>query len=118
MSVQQTIAEYYQRYGRGVPATGQVTAYRLEDVPAAGSYPHVRRDFYKIKLLCNVEGILSYADQRVPVRRSALVFVNPLIPYAWQRTAGHETGYVCPPRRNLAPRNCARPVWCSPRCFE
>jgi AraC family transcriptional activator of pobA len=95
MPVQQAISEYYQRYGRGVPATGQVTVYRLEDVPATDSYPHVRRDFYKIKLLCDVEGILSYADQRVTVRRSALVFVNPLIPYAWQRTAGHETGYAC-----------------------
>jgi len=95
MPGQQAIAEYYQRYGRGVPATGQVTAYRLEDVPAANVYPHVRRDFYKIKLLCSVEGILSYADQRVPVRSSALVFVNPLLPYAWQRTAGHETGYAC-----------------------
>lgn len=95
MNPRETIADYYQRYGRGSPATGQFTAYRIEDVAAPSSFPHVRRDFYKIKLLCNVQGILSYADQRVEVRDSALIFVNPLIPYSWERTAGSETGYVC-----------------------
>lgn len=95
MPTPETIAEYYQRYGRGEPATGQVTAYRIEDAAAADAYPHVRRDFYKIKLLCGAEGILSYADQRVVVRGCALIFVNPLIPYAWERTAGRETGFAC-----------------------
>jgi len=95
MPTPETIAAYYQRYGRGEPATGQVTAYRIEDVAAADAYPHVRRDFYKIKLLCGAEGILSYADQRVVVQGCALVFVNPLIPYAWERTAGRETGFAC-----------------------
>ena len=95
MPTREAIAEYYQRYGRGEPATGQVTAYRLEDVAAADAYPHVRRDFYKIKLLCGAEGILSYADQRVVVQGCALIFVNPQIPYAWERTAGRETGFAC-----------------------
>ncbi|MDB5267128.1 MAG: hypothetical protein JWP58_168 [Hymenobacter sp.] len=95
MSSRESIADYYQRYGRGNPATGQFTAYRIEDVATPSSFPHVRRDFYKIKLLCNVQGILSYADQRVEVQDSALIFVNQLIPYSWERTAGSETGYVC-----------------------
>ncbi|MDO7876038.1 helix-turn-helix transcriptional regulator [Hymenobacter sp. ASUV-10] len=95
MPTQTAIADYYQRYGHGVPTTSQVTAYRLEDVAAADSYPHVRRDFYKIKLLCGADGILSYADQRVGIKGCALIFVNPLIPYAWERTAGRETGFAC-----------------------
>jgi AraC family transcriptional activator of pobA len=95
MSMQAAIAAYYQRYGHGEPATGHVTAYRLEEQAAEAVYPHVRRDFYKIKLLCGAEGILSYADQRVAVRGCALIFVNPLIPYAWERTAGRETGFAC-----------------------
>ena len=95
MPTQEAIADYYHRYGRGEPLTSQVTAYRLEDAPAADAYPHVRRDFYKIKLLCGAEGTLSYADQRVAVQDCALIFVNPLIPYAWERTAGLETGFAC-----------------------
>lgn len=95
MPAQENITEYYQRYGRGRPAAGQVTAYRIEDVTTPVSFPHVRRDFYKIKLLDNAQGILSYADRRVEVQAAALVFVNPLIPYSWERTAGRETGYAC-----------------------
>ena len=95
MSARESIADYYQRYGRGNPATGQFTAYRIEDVATPSSFQHMRRDFYKIKLLCNVQGILSYADQRVEVQDSALIFVNPLIPYSWERTSGRETGFVC-----------------------
>lgn len=59
------------------------------------SFPHIRRDFYKIKLLDNAQGILSYADRRVEVQACALVLANPLIPYSWERTAGRETGYAC-----------------------
>ena len=95
MEARETITEYYQRYGRGEPAAGQVTAYRIEDVPTPVSFPHVRRDFYKVKLLCNAQGILAYANQRVAVQACALVFVNPLIPYSWERTAGRETGFAC-----------------------
>jgi AraC family transcriptional activator of pobA len=95
MPARETITEYYQRYGRGRPAAGQVTAYRIEDVATPISFPHIRRDFYKIKLLDNAQGILSYADRRVEVQKPALVFVNPLIPYSWERTAGRETGYAC-----------------------
>ncbi|RTQ53290.1 AraC family transcriptional regulator [Hymenobacter gummosus] len=91
----EAIADYYRAYGRGEPATGLVTAYRIEAPAAPDFYPHVRRDFYKLKLLCGAEGILSYADQRVRVQGCALIFVNPQIPYAWERTGGDETGFAC-----------------------
>lgn len=95
MPTQSAIAAYCQGHGQPTPATGQVTAYRLEDVAAADTYPHVRRDFYKIKLLGGAQGILTYADQRVLVQDCALIFVNPLIPYSWERTGGRETGFAC-----------------------
>lgn len=95
MQASESIAEYYQRYGRGRPQASQFSVYRIEDVASPVSFPHVRRDFFKIKLLCNAEGILSYADRQVPVQQCALVFVNPLIPYSWERTAGRETGFAC-----------------------
>ncbi|TPG59495.1 helix-turn-helix domain-containing protein [Hymenobacter nivis] len=91
----ETIAEYYYRYGLGQPATGQVSAYRIEDVTPADSFPSLRRDFYKIKLLCNVQGIFSYANRRIEIREPALIFANPRIPHSWQRLAGRPTGYAC-----------------------
>ncbi|QKG55534.1 helix-turn-helix transcriptional regulator [Hymenobacter sp. BRD128] len=95
MKARETLTEYSQRYGRGLPATRQVTAYRIEDVPTPATFPHIRRDFYKVKLLCGAQGTLSYANQRVAVPSCALIFANPLIPYAWERTAGRETGFAC-----------------------
>lgn len=91
----ETIAEYYQRYGLGQPDAGQVSAYRIEDVTSADSFPPLRRDFYKIKLLCSVQGIFSYADRRIEIREPALIFANPRIPHSWQRLAGSPTGYAC-----------------------
>lgn len=95
MKSSDAIAEYYRQHGHGHPDTGQVAIYRIGEVAQPVSFPHVRRDFYKIKLLCNAQGILSYANHRVVVQSCALVFVNPLIPYSWERTAGSETGYAC-----------------------
>lgn len=95
MPIRETVAEYCQRYGRERPAAGLVAAYRLEDAATPSTFPHRRRDFYKIKLLCGAQGVLSYADQRVAVESCALVFVNPFVPYSWARTAGRETGFAC-----------------------
>ncbi len=95
MPARETIADYYHRYGRGSLPAGQVMAYRIEDAATTDPFPHVRRDFYKIKLLGGAQGVLAYADQRVAVQSCALVFVNPFIPYSWERTAGRETGFAC-----------------------
>lgn len=95
MQAPETISEFTQRYSRGRPEAGQVAIYRIEDVATPAAFPHIRRDFYKIKLLCGTQGILSYADKKVAVAADTLIFANPLIPYSWERLAGHETGYVC-----------------------
>lgn len=95
MASRENIEAYYQHYGAGKSAAGQFAVYRLEDFASTETYPHIRRDFYKIKLMCNVQGILSYADHRVVVRDSALVFANPLIPHSWERQAGNPTGFAC-----------------------
>jgi AraC family transcriptional activator of pobA len=95
MAAREMMAEYYQRYGAGQLPARQFAVYRLEDFVRTETYPHVRRDFYKIKLMRNVQGILSYADQRVTVQDSALVLVNPLIPHSWERQGGSPTGFAC-----------------------
>ncbi|RZK10053.1 MAG: AraC family transcriptional regulator, partial [Hymenobacter sp.] len=95
MSNREDIAAYCEAHSQKKPASGQFTVYRLEDFAGAVSFPHLRRDFYKIKLLSNVQGILSYADRRVAVSGSTLLFANPLIPHSWEQLAGSPTGYAC-----------------------
>ncbi|MFD2720137.1 helix-turn-helix domain-containing protein [Hymenobacter monticola] len=95
MAAKENIPEYYQRYSESKPPAGQVAVYRLKEFAGTETYPHVRRDFYKIKLMRQVQGVLSYADQRVSVQDSTLVMVNPLIPHSWERHGGSPTGYAC-----------------------
>lgn len=95
MNSRESIADYYERYGQGNPLAGQFTVYRIEDFARPVVFPHVRRDFYKIKLFCQAQGVLSYADQQVAVRGSALILANPLIPHSWERLGECPTGYAC-----------------------
>ena len=95
MKPPETLAAFYQRHGRPYPPNGQVNAYRLEAGAAAVASPYTRRTFYKILLLTQAHGTLAYADRTFALRNGALLFANPLIPYAWERTAGAATGFVC-----------------------
>ncbi|MGI4870210.1 MAG: helix-turn-helix domain-containing protein [Janthinobacterium lividum] len=53
-----------------------------------------RRDFYKISLLTGTSRF-DYAHRGVLIDRPALVFSNPLIPYAWQAISQEQGGYLC-----------------------
>jgi len=59
-----------------------------------GTAPYSRRDFYKIWLLIG-KSILHYADRSIVVDRPALIFTNPLVPYALESGAEAREGYKC-----------------------
>lgn len=56
--------------------------------------PYRRRDFYKIML---VEGHsrVTYADKEVVIKRKALSFSSPMIPYQWEHLDNHREGVYC-----------------------
>lgn len=95
MKFNESIGDFYQRHGQGNTQTGQFTVFRIEEMHRAAHSPHNRRDFYKVMLLTEAEGMLLYADKSIAVHSNALVFSNPLVPYSWERVAGSEAGYVC-----------------------
>jgi len=53
-----------------------------------------RRDFFKISLLTG-SGHLHYASRGVLLDRPALVFSNPLVPFAWEPLSQEQGGYFC-----------------------
>jgi AraC family transcriptional activator of pobA len=55
--------------------------------------PYNRRDFYKISFVKG-KANLYYADKGIAIDRPALLFANPLIPYAFEPLT-KETGYFC-----------------------
>ena len=97
MKTTESIAEYSRLLGREWPAAEQIAAYRIEDTAVSPAvFRHVRRDFYKLKLLTRAHGRLCYADQQVEVSSCALIFVNPRISYSWQELSGDaKAGYTC-----------------------
>ena len=56
--------------------------------------PYTRRDFYKITFFRG-NAQIHYADRYFEVKKQALVFSNPQIPYKWEGLEGVESGYFC-----------------------
>ena len=56
--------------------------------------PYNRRDFYKVALLQGTSKLM-FADRDVEINRPALVFSNPLTPYAWEPITKEQPGYFC-----------------------
>ena len=52
------------------------------------------RDFYKVTLIIG-KGKLCYADRWILVDRPALLFSNPLVPYAWESIREEQKGRFC-----------------------
>ena len=84
----ENLAEFYERIGRSDLAA---EAY-IKDKPyftvqdSACRIGHVSfsyRDFYKVALVLET-GKLYYADKWIMIDRPALMFSNPMIPYAWE----------------------------------
>lgn len=56
--------------------------------------PYKRRDFYKISLAKGNSSVY-FADQVVEVKKQALCFSNPQIPYKWEHLEEYRAGYFC-----------------------
>ncbi|WP_437397823.1 helix-turn-helix domain-containing protein [Flagellimonas lutimaris] len=54
--------------------------------------PYMRRDFYKVTLIIG-EGTLQYANKWIAIDRPALLFSNPMVPYAWEARTEEQKGW-------------------------
>ncbi|KOR72716.1 transcriptional regulator, partial [Acinetobacter baumannii] len=85
----ETIHDFYRRFSLtrdsdySVPSTsfGHFNVFQRD----ACSFltPYSRRDYYKISLVLGT-GELHYANRWIRVDRPALLFSNPMVPYAWE----------------------------------
>lgn len=97
----ETLEEFYKRKFDWMPDNlkndiGHFNVFRLE--PFAGDkpqpIPYKRRDFYKI-MLVQGNSKVHYADKVVEVKKQALSFSNPLIPYKWEHLDKIRNGAFC-----------------------
>jgi len=91
----ESLAEFYKRVNKTTPILiNQGEEYADINVSKCniGKTSFSYRDFYKVALVLDI-GKLYYADKWIMVDRPAILFSNPLIPYAWEAIeAGKERG--------------------------
>jgi AraC-like DNA-binding protein len=101
MSKVETIEEFYQRKYDFMPDAlrkeiGHFNVFKLD--PFSGNYtkpvPYKKRDYFKITLLVG-ESTIQYATKAVQLKKQALVFSNPQIPYSWEHNNSIHHGYFC-----------------------
>lgn len=96
----ESIPQFYKRIQRCDP---QLDATYSKDKPYFsvlsrqcnfGTVQFSYRDFYKVTLIIG-KGKLYYADKWILVNRPALMFSNPLVPYAWESISEEQKGMFC-----------------------
>lgn len=95
MAARETINEFYLKNYRAEPPAAQFYAGRMEEHSHKSSMPFNRREFYKISLLMEGQGTLIYPNRKIPVKEIAVVFSNPMIPYAYESISSGEKGFFC-----------------------
>jgi AraC family transcriptional activator of pobA len=97
----ETIEEFYKRKFDWIPDNikheiGHFNAFRLEPFVGdkAQPVPYKRRDYYKIMLVIGNSNV-HYADKVVEVKKHALSFSNPQIPYKWEHLDNIRSGSFC-----------------------
>jgi AraC-like DNA-binding protein len=92
----ETVSDFYKQHKQAGRAHGQFNIYKREEFACdSTSLPTNRRDFYKISLIVNGEGLVSSAGKSIQICGNAITFMNPLIPYSWEPSSTQQTGYFC-----------------------
>jgi AraC-like DNA-binding protein len=101
MAQPESIEELYRKKNISMPpelpgGLGHFNVFRLE--PFIGSkakpVPYRKRDYYKITLALG-SGRVHYADKVIEIKKQAISFTNPFIPYSWEQTNDLSSGYFC-----------------------
>lgn len=97
----ETIEEFYQRKFDWIPDNirneiGHFNVFEHEPIEPGKTkpLPYKRRDFYKIMLVVG-DIKMNYADRVIAIKKQALFFSNPQIPYNCENLERIENGFYC-----------------------
>ena len=97
----ETIEEFYKRKFDWIPDNirneiGHFNVFEHEPIEPGKTkpLPYKRRDFYKIMLVVG-DIKMNYADRVIAIKKQALFFSNPQIPYNCENLERIENGFYC-----------------------
>jgi AraC family transcriptional regulator, transcriptional activator of pobA len=101
MSKVETIEQFYKRKFNWIPDNlktdiGHFNVFRLDPYVGVNAkpVPYSRRDFYKITITLG-NGKVYFADKVHEIKKQALTFSNPHIPYKWEHLDTINGGVFC-----------------------
>lgn len=101
MEKSESLEEFYNRKFNSTPGSfgseiGHFNLFHLEPLVEGKPtvIPYKRRDFYKIMLVKGGSKV-HYADRIYEVKKQALSFSNPMIPYKWEHLDRIREGVYC-----------------------
>ncbi|WP_419802769.1 helix-turn-helix domain-containing protein [Mucilaginibacter sp.] len=101
MEKPETIEEFYKAKLNKVPDNlkkeiGHFNVFKLDDFvgPRPKPTPYSRKDFFKISLIFGKNKVY-YADKVIEIKKQALFFANPQIPYTWEAAGEEQSGFFC-----------------------
>lgn len=101
MSKAKSLNDYYKANFNWLPdhiqqEIGRFNVFKLDDFVRQHykPVPFGRKDYYKISLIIGKNKVY-YADKIFEVKKHAVLFSNPQVPYNWENLDGEQSGYVC-----------------------
>ena len=101
MNPVESIEDFYKAKLNWVPDNigteiGHFNVFKLAPFIGQGAkpVPYSRRNYFKISLIIGNNKV-HYADKVVEIRKKALLFANPQVPYNWEEIDKIQSGYFC-----------------------
>ncbi|MCF6406410.1 helix-turn-helix transcriptional regulator [Chitinophaga filiformis] len=98
----ETLEDFYKKKLNCIPdnilsSLGHFNVFRLEDFGGPienRCSPYTRKSYYKISMIIG-KNKYEYADKTVDIRKNALLFSSPHIPYRWTPLDEDQKGFIC-----------------------
>ncbi|WP_299291791.1 helix-turn-helix transcriptional regulator [uncultured Mucilaginibacter sp.] len=93
MNKAESVKDFFASRNPSMRINDQFTIFERK-VFTSKTMPYNRRDFYIVTLALGV-GKLHFADKSVEINKPALIFMTPVIPYAWEPVSPKQEGFFC-----------------------
>ncbi|MDQ1162573.1 hypothetical protein QE422_002941 [Chryseobacterium sp. SORGH_AS 447] len=101
MKIAETLEDFYAERFKVVPTSlkseiGHFNVFKFNDLVGCSikPIPYSRRGYYKISFIQGRNKV-HFSDKTIEIKKQALLFANPQIPYNWEQIDNNQSGFSC-----------------------